>query len=163
MGWRGATSQLAACFVPAFLLWPVCYDALLWCLLAVHLWYKLHCLSRSCVSATMRTDTTVSCEFLYPNVIRTKTFTERPEVRGSGGMGPPFRALRLPSYLLWWAYVFLLAFSPLPAFTQETDKNGYLPDGCRWDELALELNCSSLGLTRVPYIHPNVSGIMKQL
>ena len=88
------------------------------------------------------------------------------EVGSGGGMAPPHRALRWPTYLLWWSYVFLLALSPLSALAQERalmNEDGFLQNGCRWDDQALELNCSALGLTRVPYIHPNISGVVRQL
>lgn len=81
-------------------------------------------------------------------------------------MRPPLRALQWPMYLLWWSYVFLLAFSPLPVLAQDKvliDGDGYLANGCRWDDLSLELNCSALGLRRVPYIHPNITGVTRQL
>lgn len=89
-----------------------------------------------------------------------------PEARRSSIMLPPFKALRWPVYLLWWAYVFLLALSPLPALAQEAfviDGDGFLPNGCRWNARNLDLNCSGLGLTRVPHIHPNVSGVVQKL
>lgn len=90
----------------------------------------------------------------------------RPESRRSSIMLPPSEALRWPVYLLWWTYVFLLALSPLPALAQEKleiDRDGFLSNGCRWDSRSFELNCSALGLTGVPYIHPNISGVMKKL
>ena len=108
---------------------------------------------------------TASWGLYHHDVVRTES-TKTLEVQGSSDMVPPFRALRWPGYLLWWSYVFLLALSPLPALTQESSligEDGSLSNGCRWDDLALELNCSSLGLTRIPYIHPNVSGVMRQL
>jgi Leucine-rich repeat (LRR) protein len=56
----------------------------------------------------------------------------------------------------------LLALSPLPALAQGTLETD-LSNGCHWDNLTKELNCSGLGLTRVPYIHPNISGVLRQL
>jgi hypothetical protein len=116
-------------------------------------------------SSAMEVHGTASWGLYHHDVVRTES-TKTLEVQGSSDMVPPFRALRLPGYLMWWSYVFLLALSPLPALTQESSliaEDDCLSNGCRWDNLSRELNCSSLGLTRIPYIHPNCSGIMRQL
>lgn len=143
--------QLAECFVPKFLL-------------AGFLLWREHSPLWVLPARTMKVDECVSCRLFGSDCAQTKR-TKRLGTRSSD-MVPPSKALRWPGYLLWWSYVFLLAFSPLPALTKEcpqVDDDGFLPNGCQWDNMSLELNCSSLGLTRVPYVPPCVSGVMRQL
>ena len=75
--------------------------------------------------------------------------------------------LRWPVYLLSWCYVFLVILSPLPALGQGTsaalDADGTLDNGCRWDNLSYALDCSSLGLDRVPTVNSSISYIAKHL
>lgn len=94
-------------------------------------------------------------------VCRLRTDSERRE-----DTKPPITGLRWPISLFWWLYLFLAAFSPLLVLAEEDvvlDENGYLPNGCLWDDLQLELNCSSLGLTSVPHVPSSISGQVKQL
>ena len=88
------------------------------------------------------------------------------KLRRSAGIVPPPRAVHWPVYLLWWSYALLLAISPLPALAQEkvlTDKDVILPNGCLWNNVTFELNCSQLGLTRIPPIDLSISETATQL
>lgn len=74
--------------------------------------------------------------------------------------------LRWPVYLLSWCYVFLIILSPLPALGQDTsglDADGVLENGCHWDNLSYVLDCSSLGLDRVPTVNNSISYVARHL
>ena len=74
-------------------------------------------------------------------------------------------AARKPVCLLCWLYLSSLTLSPALTLAQGTqdDGDGLLSNGCRWDDRNFVLTCADLGLTQVPYIHPNISGVLQQL